>query len=61
MPMSLPQSNSRVTSLIPARLTEWMVVRPRNTPTTSSTGRVTRFSTSCGAVSGNSVWTTSDG
>jgi len=56
--MSLPQLNSRVTSDRPERLTEWMVSRPRNTPTASSMGRVTRFSTSWGAVSGNSVWIT---
>ncbi len=59
--MSLPQANSSVTSEIPARLTEWIVSSPRRTPTASSMGRVTRFSTSCGAVSGNSVWTTRDG
>ena len=59
--MSAPQSNSSVTSETPGRETEWTVRSPRSTPTASSTGRVTRFSTSAGAVSGKSVWTVSDG
>ncbi len=59
--MSAPHSNSRVTSLMPARDTECTVCSPRSTPTASSTGRVTRFSTSWGAVSGNSVCTVIEG
>ncbi len=54
--MSVFQSKFRVTSLTPARLTEWTSRRPRRTPTASSTGRVMRASTSSGAVSGKSVW-----
>ncbi len=59
--MSESQSNSSVTSDTPGRDTEWIDFKPRNTPTASSTGRVTRFSTSCGAVSGKSVWTVIEG
>jgi len=59
--MSASHSNSRITSDCPGRDTEWMDCRPRSTPTASSTGRVTRFSTSCGAVSGKSVCTVIDG
>ena len=55
--MSAPHSNSSVTSETPGRETEWIARSPFSTPTVSSIGRVIRFSTSAGAVSGNSVWT----
>ena len=59
--MSEPHSNSSVTSLRPGRETLRTVLRPRSTPTASSTGRDTSVSISCGAVSGKSVWTVIDG
>ncbi len=55
--MSVPQPNSRVICEIPDWLTEWTLRSPGTTPTASSSGRVTRFSTSTGAVFGKSVWT----
>jgi hypothetical protein len=59
--MSVPQSNCRVTWDRPAWLTECTRRSPGTTPTASSIGRVTRFSTSTGAVPGKSVWRVSVG
>ncbi|MBK7703731.1 MAG: hypothetical protein IPI34_13030 [bacterium] len=53
--MSVPQPNSSVICDSPLWLMEWTRRRPGTTPTASSSGRVTRFSTSAGAVLGNSV------
>ncbi len=55
--MSVPQRNSSVTSDWPARDTERTSRTLRMMLTASSTGRVTRFSTSSGAAPGNSVRT----
>jgi hypothetical protein len=57
----LPQVNSRMTSLTPARLTLEIRRRPPITPSDSSMGRVTSFSTSSGAAPGYSVRTVSVG
>ncbi len=55
--MGVPQSNSRVIWDRPAWLMECTRRSPATTPTDSSRGRVTRFSTSTGAVPGKSVCT----
>ena len=59
--MSVPQTNSSVTSDWPERDTErtWRTLRMM--PTASSTGRVISFSISSGAAPGSSVRTVSVG
>jgi hypothetical protein len=59
--MSVPQANSRITSLWPVRETERMRRRFLTTPTASSTGSVIRFSISAGAAPVYSVRTVSVG
>ena len=57
----MSQVNSSTTSEMPARLTEEIRRRPPTTPSASSTGRETSFSTSSGAAPGYSVRTVSVG
>ena len=53
--MFVPHSNSRITSETPGREIELVRTTPETTPTASSTGLETRYSTSPGAEPGYSV------
>ncbi len=57
----MSQANSSTTSLTPARLMLLIFFSPWMTPSASSTGRLTSFSTSSGAEPGYSVRTVSVG
>ena len=59
--MSVPQANSRTTSLWPVRDTDFSLRRPFTTPTASSTGSVISVSISTGAAPVYSVRTVSVG
>ena len=59
--MSVPQANSRITSLWPVREMELSLRRPFTTPTASSTGSVISVSISEGAAPVYSVRTVSVG
>ena len=55
--IGVPQVNSKITSLTPARLMLLISLSPLTTPSASSIGRLMSFSTSSGAAPGYSVRT----